>query len=198
MVGTIMQGGLFRRMCRSVERMSGGWLQTGWECDLSHYLVCCLEGMNPCTQCAERDGWTHLVVFFLFSGTSGSYRNSVVSPATSQTFLMILNKMKSTWCLNAAGLLLSHLQCLRKLCTSRRPRQRTQSLVEWPADHVLVLLRDLLLKSCIQLEKFLERVVQSTAVKCPVYSLGGAIDSSPPCLLCLSHPWAIVYFACLR
>lgn len=62
-----------------------------------------------------RDSWRHLVVLFLFKGTSGGHRSPVVSRATLQTCLMILNQMKSAWYSNAAGFLLSHLQCLRKL-----------------------------------------------------------------------------------
>lgn len=59
--------------------------------------------------------------------------------------------------------------------------QRTQSLVEWPVDCVLVLLLYLLLEGCIQLEKFLERVVQSTAIKSLSYLLPvRSVDSSSP------------------
>lgn len=107
------------------------------------------------------------MLFFLFRGMSGGHRNPVVVPATSKTCLMILNKIKSIWCSNVVGFLLYHLQCLRKLDIKEVTGQRAQSL-EWPVDHVLVFLLDLLLEGCIQLKKFLERVVQSTAVKCPI------------------------------
>lgn len=118
------------------------------------------------------------MVFFLFRGTSGGYEESCSH----------LTNLPNDSEQNEEFMVLKHCCLLAFPSTvfgetgsQGGHRQRTQSLVEWPVDSVLVLLLYLLLEGCIQLEKFLERVVQSTAKKSLSYLLPGrSVDSSSP------------------